>query len=71
MSEEQVKLGEPTEGDMWASLNAMWREVARLREEMRTLSERVKNLQAAQMRGAIEGLEGEWTVTPPPEFGAA
>ncbi len=61
----------PTEGDMWASLNAMWRQVGRLQDEVRVLSERVKNLQAAQMRGAIQGLEGEWTVTPPPEFDAA
>jgi HAMP domain-containing protein len=68
---------EPTEGDMWSSLNAMWRQVNRQQEQIYNLRQEVEQLKAERrlenprpLTGTIDGLEGQFTITPPPEWDA-
>ena len=51
-------------GELRIQLTGVWRRVT-------ALEGRVRNLESAPtMTGSIQGLEGEFTVSTPPEFGA-
>ena len=49
-------------GEMQMVLNAMYRRIAEMEQRIRHLE------QGQSMCGTVEGLEGEWTVSPPPGF---
>ena len=55
-------MGEMTLGDLQMAVNAMYKRLAELEQRLRRLEN------PAPMTGTIDGLEGEWTVTPPPRF---
>ena len=65
-------------GELRKSLSEMWRQSVRQQEQIGGLQEDVKNLRALSididrpwaMTGSIQGLEGEFTVSPPPEWEA-
>jgi hypothetical protein len=58
----------PTVGDMWMNLNAMFRRLGKMEERLRKVEQRIAD-DDRQMLGTVQGLEGELTVTPPPQFG--
>jgi hypothetical protein len=47
-------------GEVLKAVNLFYRRLVELEA-------RVKTLESAK-RGGIQGLDGEWTITPPPEF---
>ena len=53
-------------GELRIALNAMYRRLVDVEKRIR----RLEAEPVPMMAGSIEGLEGEWTVTPPPEFEA-
>ena len=57
-------------GEMQMTLGALYRQIARLEQRVRDLEAKAIDIDR-RWTGSIEGLEGEWTVTAPPEFGAA
>ena len=52
-------------GEMQSTLNALYRQIARLEQRIRDLEAKALDTDR-RMTGSIQGLEGEWTVTPPP-----
>ena len=50
-------------GEVRLGWDAMFKRIA-------AMEERLRRLESPRAVGSIQGLEGEWTVTPPPEFGA-
>ena len=52
-------------GEMQITLNALYRQIARLEQRIRDLEAKALDTDR-RMTGSIQGLEGEWTVTPPP-----
>lgn len=52
-------------GQQQITLDALWRRVVEMEKRIRALEQRPRT-----MTGTIQGLEGEFTVTPPPEFEA-
>ena len=80
-SRAHVDTSEPTTQDLiLLELRDLLASVGEIRLAVGALMERVERLENrcacddAEMRktvvGTIQGLDGEWTVTPPPEFGA-
>ena len=56
---------------MQITLNALYRQIARLERRIRDLEAKALDTDRRIYTGSIQGLEGEWTVTPPPEFEGA
>jgi len=62
---------EPDFGTMQTSLNAMWRQVTRQQEQIYNLRLEVEQLKAERRRpltGSIQGLDGEFSITPVPRW---
>ena len=51
-------------GEIRIALNALYRRLASIEQRVRRLEN------PKPLTGTIDGLEGEWTVTPPPRFEA-
>ena len=49
-------------GEVQMAYNALYRRLASIEQRLRRLEN------PTPMTGTIDGLEGEWTVTPPPRF---
>ena len=58
-------------GEMQLTLNALYRQIARLEQRIRDLEAKAIDIDRRIYTGGWQGLEGEWTVTPPPEFEGA
>ena len=54
-------------GEIQITLNSLYRQLARMEQRIRDLEAKAIDSDR-RMTGSIQGLEGEWTVTPPPEF---
>ena len=61
MSEERL-------GELQMTLNALYRQIARMEQRIRDLENKALDTDRRIYTGSIQGLPGEWTVTPPPEF---
>ena len=49
-------------GELRMGLNALYKRIAEMEMRLRRLEE------PRALTGSIEGLDGEWTVTPPPDW---
>ena len=56
-------------GELQTTLNVLYRQIARLQQRVRDLEAKAIDTDG-RMVGTIQGLEGEWTVSPPPEWEA-
>lgn len=50
------------------SLGEIRERLSALARKLEELEQRIRALEGERMVGSVEGLEGEWTVTPPPQW---